>query len=81
MAGAYSATVFVIVPVNNIMARVLDAPMATIGGKNALGVGLHRALAGDAVADIAGILAAFLMRKFAFDDKSLSDVGKIQVVV
>jgi len=81
MASAYSTAVFVIVPVDNVMATVLNAPMATVGGKNALSVDLVGALTGDAIADIGAIFSAFLVRELAFDDKSLSDMRKVQIAV
>ena len=40
MDGSYPAAVLVIVPVDNVMAAVFDAPVAAAGGKNTLGVGL-----------------------------------------
>ncbi|MDZ7581923.1 MAG: hypothetical protein U5R30_15395 [Deltaproteobacteria bacterium] len=81
MAGSYPAAVFVIVPVDNVVATVFDAPVAAVGGQNAFGIGLFRGTAGDAVGDFAGILAAFFLRGLPLDDKSLSDMGKVQIVV
>jgi hypothetical protein len=49
MARADATAVFVIVPVEDVMTAVLDAPVAAIGGKQASGVGLRRALTGDAI--------------------------------
>jgi hypothetical protein len=63
------------------MAAVFDAPVAAVGGKNALRVGLFRGSAGDAVGDFTGVLAAFFIGGFALDDKSLSDVRKVQIAV
>jgi len=81
MAGAYPTTVFVIVPVDDVMAAVFDAPVAAIGGKNLLGVGLLRLSAGEAIGDFMAVLTAFLVCGLPFDDKSLSNVRKVQVVV
>jgi len=39
MAGANSAAIFIVVPVDDVMAAILNAPMAPISGKNALGIG------------------------------------------
>lgn len=81
IASAYAAAVFVIIPVENVMATVFDTPVATVGGKDALSVGLLRGSAGDAVGDFTGGFAAFFIRKLPLDGKSLSDVGKVQIAV
>ena len=81
MASAYPAAVFVIVPINNVMAAVFDAPMAAVGGKNALSVGLLRGSAGDAVGDFTGVFTAFFICGLPLDDKSLSDVREVQIAV
>ena len=81
MAGAYPTTVFVIVPVDDVMAAVFDAPVAAVGGKNLLGVGLLRVSAGEAIGDFMAVSTAFFVCGLPFDDKSLSNVRKIQVVV
>ena len=81
MAGTYPAAVFVIVPIDNVMTAVFDAPVATVGGKHAFRVGLLRGPAGNAVGDFAGVFAGFFICKLTLDDKSLSDVRKVQIVV
>ena len=81
MAGAYAATVFVIVPIDNVMATVFDAPVAAVGGQNALRVGLLRGSAGDAIGDFTGVFAAFFICGLPLDEKSLSDVRKVQIAV
>ena len=81
MSGAYPTAVFVIVPIDNVMAAVFDGPMAAVGGKNALRVGLLRGSAGDTIGDFTRVFTAFLICGFPLDDKSLSDVGKVQIAV
>ena len=81
MASAYPAAVFVIVPIDNVMAAVFDAPVAAVGGKNALSVGLLRGSAGDAVGDFTGVFTAFFICRLPFYDKSLSDMGEVEVVI
>jgi hypothetical protein len=81
MAGAYPTAVFVIVPVDDVVAAVFDAPMAAVGGKNPLGVGLFGLSAGQAIGDFMGVLTAFFVCGLPFDDKSLSNVRKVEVVV
>jgi len=78
---AYPTAVFIIVPINNVMAAVFDAPMSTVDSKNTLSIGLLRGSTGDAVGDFTGVFAAFLISGFPLDDKSLSDVRKVQIAV
>ena len=81
MALAYPAAVFVIVPIDNVMTAVFDAPVATVGGKNALRGGFLRSSAGNAVGDFTGVFTGFFIYGLPLDEKSLSDVRKVQVAV
>ena len=81
MALTYPAAVFVIVPIDNVMTAVFDAPVAAVGGKHALRVGLLRGSAGDAICDFTREFTGFFICEFALDDKSLSDVRKVQIAV
>ena len=81
MAGSYPAAVFVIVPIDNVMTAVFDAPVAAVGGKHALRVGLLSSSTGNAIGDFTGVLAGFFICELALDDKSLSDVRKVQIAV
>lgn len=58
-----------------------DFPVVAVDGKNALRVGLIRRPAGDSIGDITGIFAAFFVCGFTLDDKSLTNVREIQIVV
>jgi hypothetical protein len=60
MAGSYPTAVFVIVPIDNLMTTVFDAPLATVGGKHALGVGLVRSSAGNVLGVLQECLPLFL---------------------
>ena len=81
MAGAYAAAVFVIVPIDNVMAAVFNAPVTTVRGKNLLRVGLLRVSTGNAISDFTGVFTAFFICGLPLDDKSLFDVRKVQIVV
>ena len=81
MAGTYPAAVFVIVPIDNVMTAVFDAPVAAVGGKHALRVGLLRGPAGNAIGDVTGAFTCFFICELALDDKSLSDMRKVQIAV
>jgi hypothetical protein len=60
VTSAYAAAVFIIVPIDNVMTAVFNAPVAAVGGKHALRVGLLRSTAGDAIGDFTGVFTAFL---------------------
>jgi len=81
VALAYPASVFVIVPIDNVMTAVFDAPMATVGGKHALRVGFLRSSAGNAIGNFTGVFTAFFVCGLPLDEKSLSDVWKVQIAV
>jgi hypothetical protein len=40
IAAAYTASIFIIVPIKDVVAAIFNAPMASIGGENASCVGL-----------------------------------------
>jgi len=63
------------------MAAVFDAPVTTVGGKHALRVGLLGCSTGDAIADFTGVFTGFFICGFPLDEKSLSDVRKVQIAV
>ena len=81
MASSYPAAVFVIVPIDNVMTAVFDAPVAAVGGKHALRVGLLSSSTGNAIGDFTGGFTGFFICELALDDKSLSDVRKAQIAV
>lgn len=81
MAGSYTAAVFIIIPIDDVMATVFDTPVTSVGGKNTFGVGLLRGAAGNAVGDFTGGFTAFFIREVPLNDKSLSNVGKIEIAV
>ena len=81
MASAYATAVFVIVPIDNVMTAVFDAPVAAVGGKNALSVSLFRRSAGDAIGDFTRVFTTLFVCGFSLDDKCLSNMRKVQIVV
>jgi hypothetical protein len=81
IARADAAAVFIIVPIENVMAAVFDTPVAPVGGKDALRVGLLRGSTRDAIGDFAGGLAVFFINGLPLDDKCLSDVRKVEIAV
>ena len=81
IASFYPAAVFVIVPIDNVMTAVFDAPVAAVGGKHALRIGLFSSSAGNAIGDFTGVFTGFFICELTLDDKSLSDVRKVQIAV
>ena len=77
VTSAYATAVFVIVPIDNVMTAVFDAPVAAVGGKDGLRVGLLRSSAGDAIGDFTGVFTGFFICGLPLDEKSLSDVRKV----
>ena len=63
------------------MTAIFDAPVPSVGSKHALRVRLLRSSAGDTIGDITGVFTAFFIRELPLNDKSLSYVRKIQIVV
>ena len=81
MAGSYPAAVFVIVPIDNVMTAIFDAPVAAVGGQHPLRVSLFRGPTGNAVGDFTGVFTGFFICELALDDKSLLNVRKAQITV
>ena len=81
VTSTYAAAIFVIVPIDNVMAAVFDGPVAAVGGKNLLSVGLLRSTASDAIGNFTGVFTAFFICGLPLDDKSLSNMGKGEIPV
>ena len=81
VAGAYPTAIFIVVPIDDVVAAILDAPMAAVNVENTLCVGLLRCSTGDAVGDFTGAFAVLFLYGLPLDDESLSDMRKVEVVV
>ena len=57
VASAYAAAILIVVPIDNIAAAVLDAPVTAVDVKKTLGMSLLRGSAGDTVRDFNGLFA------------------------
>ena len=51
VTGSYAAAVVIKVPIEEVMAAILDAPMAAVGLEHLLGIGLAGGSAGAAVGE------------------------------
>lgn len=79
MASAYPASIFIVVPVNDVVAAVFYAPVAAVGLEDAVGIGLLRWLAGNAVSGFSRDLSGLFIDPFAFDHEGLSNVGEGEI--
>ena len=61
VAGADSGTIFVEIPIKDVMAGVFDGPMSPIGGKYAFCIGLFWSKTGDTMGEFAGVLPCLLV--------------------
>jgi hypothetical protein len=78
---SYAVAVFVVVPIDYVMATVFDTPVAAIGCKYAFWIGLVGCSACDAKCSFVGIFAVFLVRSLSLNHKSLANVRKVKIVV
>lgn len=81
ISSANPAAVLVVVPVDDVMATVFDAPVPSVDGKDALRIGLFGSLTGYAVGDLAGVFACFLVSDFSLNTEYLSDMRKCKIVI
>ena len=81
MAFANATTVFIVVPIEDVVTAIFDGPVAPVGAEDPLRVGLIRGTAGDTLSDFLGILPGLFLYDFPFDDEGLSDVREIKVGV
>ena len=81
MAGADATAIFVVVPIDDVVAAIFDTPVSAVGLEQALRVGLLGGSAGDAVSGVVRGFAAFLVDGVTFDEVGLRDVGEIEIVV
>jgi len=80
MAGTNAAAVFIIVPVDDVVAA-FHTPVAAVISKHLLGIGLLPRRAGDAVDSLPALYTTFLVDGLAFDHECLTYMRKVQVVV
>ena len=81
VTGSYPAAVFVVVPVDDVVTAIFDAPMETVGTQNTLCIGLFRCSAGDTICYFLRVLTSFLVYCVSFNSKSLPDMWKIEIVI
>ena len=80
-ARADAAAVLIIVPVEDIVAAVFNAPVVAVDFQQFLRIGLFRGPTGNAVGDVTGVVSGFFIDGLALDDKGLLHMRKVQVAV
>jgi hypothetical protein len=81
VAFADAASILVIVPVEDVVAAVLDAPVLPVITQNFFGAGLFCCFAGDAISNNAALFACFFVAGQTFHFERLADMREVQVVV
>ena len=72
--------ILIVVPVKEIM-HALDSPVTAVEGEQTLRRGFLGRTAGDAECDFPGFLSGFFVESLAFDQKDLSDLREVEVVI
>lgn len=81
MSFANPASVFIEIPIQDVMTAVFNGPVAAIDLQQAFRRCLAGFSAGQTVSDLPRIFSRFFVRDVPFNDKSLSDVGEIKIIV
>ena len=81
VAATDLASVFIVVPIQDVVAAVFHGPMASVDEEEALGVSLLGGSTGDAVSDLAGAFPGFFHDAVTFHDEGLTDMREVQVVI
>ena len=76
-----AAAVFMVVPINHVVATVFDAPMLAVRLKDFLGISLFGIATGNSVNDFVSAFTRFLVEAFPLDHEGLANLGKIQVSI
>jgi hypothetical protein len=81
VSGANAAAIFVVVPINDVMATIFYTPMLTVRLKDFFGISLFWLATGHSVNDFVRVFTGFLFNGLPFNHEGLADVGEIQVTV
>jgi hypothetical protein len=81
ITGADQTAIFIVIPIDDVMAAILDGPVATINVKDTLWVSLLHRSTGDAVGDLTRANTTLFLCSVRLDEEGLSDVGKVKVIV
>ena len=68
-------------PIDDLVTAVLDHPVVAVDLMEALWAGLGGRTAGDAVGELTGEVAGFLVHYLPLDEESLSEVEDVEIAV
>ena len=80
MSGANPASVFIEIPIQDVMTAFFNSPVAAINLQQTFGGCLAGGSTGQTVSDLPCAFSRFFVYDFPLNDKSLSDVGKIKII-
>ena len=81
MACTDAASVFIVVPIDDVVTAILDRPMAAVNVEYALGISLFGRSACNAISNFARALSSLLLYSMSFNEEDLSNMRKVKVVV
>src|SRR5512135_3618989 len=81
VAGSDSPSVFIVVPVQNVMTTILNRPVAAIYLEHTLRSRFFGCSAGDAISHLTRALARFFIGEVTFNREGLTDMRKVQIVI
>jgi hypothetical protein len=81
MSCPNAAAVFVVVPINYVVATVFNAPMFAIGLKDFLGIRLLGRATGQPVNNFVTAFSRFFVNAFPLNNEGLADMREIQELV
>jgi hypothetical protein len=81
VAGSNPAAVFMIIPINDVMAGIFDTPVPSVYIEELLRVGLLGGSACDAVSGFTGFFTGLFFDAVSLDDKCLCHVGEVDIIV
>ena len=81
VAYPYPTAILIIVPINDVMAAVLNSPVLTVDLEHMLRAGLFGSPTGNAIGNIERTFAGLFLYAVPLDDECLSNVRKVEVLV
>src|SRR5512139_3100457 len=81
MASTDAASVFIVVPIDDVVTAILDRPVATVNVEYALGISLFGRSACNAISNFARALAGLLFYSMSFNEEDLSNMRKVKIVI
>lgn len=81
VAGSDSASVFIIVPIQDMVTAIFNDPMTPVDGEDTLGICLFGGSARDAIDDLHGAFATLFDGAVPFNDEGLPNMREVEIVI